>query len=113
MKGVAPEHTKFKKGVSGNPKGKPKGVRNRSTIVKQYLEALITQKNALSGEQETLPASDLMTLKLIETVLKKGDVQAFKELMDSGYGANKQQIEQTTEVKLPSHKEFIDKLLGE
>ena len=28
----------FKKGVSGNPKGKPKGTLNRSTIAKKWLE---------------------------------------------------------------------------
>jgi hypothetical protein len=83
---------KFKKGQTGNLNGRPKGVRNRSTIVKHYLEALITQTNALTGNEDTLPASDLMTLKLIKTVLEKGDVQAFKELMDSGYGTIAQNL---------------------
>ena len=28
----------FKKGQSGNPKGRPKGSKNRSTIIKKWLE---------------------------------------------------------------------------
>jgi hypothetical protein len=37
---------------------------------------------------------DLMTLALIKKA-REGDVNAYKALMDSGYGAPVQQIEQT------------------
>lgn len=39
-KGGNPQNlTHFKKGESGNPNGRPKGIRDRSTIVKYWLEA--------------------------------------------------------------------------
>jgi hypothetical protein len=48
----------------------------------------------ITGEQETMSQEDLMTLALIKKA-REGDVAAYKALMDSGYGAPLQQIEQT------------------
>jgi hypothetical protein len=86
----------FKKGESGNPAGRPKGSRNRSTIARQWLEVNQSLKNPLTGEQETMSQEDLMTLALIKKA-REGDVNAYKALMDSGYGAPVQQIDQTVE----------------
>ena len=84
----------FNKGESGNPNGRPKGSKNRSTIVRELLEYASKQKNVLTGEEETLTQEQAITLAML---LKagKGDVNAYKALMDSGYGAPVQQIEQT------------------
>ena len=75
----------FKKGQSGNPNGRPKGSRNRRTIVRKWLEAKEEIKNPITGETELVEQSDIMVLGLIKKA-RKGDVSAFKELMDSGYG---------------------------
>ena len=85
---------RWEKGESGNPNGRPKGSRNRSTIARQWLEVNQSLKNPLTGEQETMSQEDLMTLALIKKA-REGDVNAYKALMDSGYGAPVQQIEQT------------------
>ena len=82
----------WEKGESGNPNGRPKGSRNRSTIARQWLEVNQSLKNPLTGEQETMSQEDLMTLALIKKA-RDGDVNAYKALMDSGYGAPLQQIE--------------------
>jgi hypothetical protein len=82
------------KGESGNPAGRPKGAKNRSTIARRWLEVNQSLKNPLTGEQETMSQEDLMTLALIKKA-REGDVTAYKALMDSGYGAPLQQIEQT------------------
>jgi hypothetical protein len=84
----------FDKGESGNPAGRPKGSKNRSTIARRWLEVNQSLKNPLTGEQETMSQEDLMTLALIKKA-REGDVTAYKALMDSGYGAPLQQIEQT------------------
>jgi hypothetical protein len=81
------------KGESGNPNGRPKGSKNRSTIARQWLEVNQNLKNPLTGENETMSQEDLMTLALIKKA-RDGDVNAYKALMDSGYGAPIQQIEQ-------------------
>lgn len=85
---------KFEKGESGNPNGRPKGTRNRSTIARQWLEVNQNLKNPLTGESENMSQEDLMTLALIKKA-REGDVSAYKALMDSGYGAPLQQVEQT------------------
>ena len=41
----------FKKGESGNPAGRPVGSRNRSTIVKQWLEVKKRARNPISNNQ--------------------------------------------------------------
>ena len=86
----------WEKGESGNPNGRPKGSRNRSTIARLWLEVNQSLKNPLTGEQETMSQEDLMTLALIKKA-REGDVNAYKALMDSGYGAPLQQIEQNLE----------------
>jgi hypothetical protein len=82
------------KGESGNPNGRPKGAKNRSTIAKYWLEVNQKLKNPLTGTEETMSQEDLMTLALIKKA-REGDVSAYRELMNSGYGAPVQQIEQT------------------
>ena len=82
------------KGEVRNPNGRPKGSKNRSTIARKWLEVNQSLKNPLTGESETMSQEDLMTLALIKKA-REGDVAAYKALMDSGYGAPLQQIEQT------------------
>jgi len=91
----------WNKGESGNPNGRPKGAKNRSTIARKWLEVNQDLKNPLTGDTEKMSQEDLMTLALIKKA-REGDVNAYKALMDSGYGAPVQQIDQNvTETKLP------------
>ena len=104
----------YKPGQSGNPNGRPKGSRNRSTIARELLELTQKLKNPITGENETMSQEYLMTLALIKKA-RDGDVAAYKALMDSGYGAPVQQIEQQqTNIDLSGlTTEEIIKLLGE
>jgi hypothetical protein len=72
-------------GSHGKETGRPKGSRNRSTIVREWLEATESMKNPITGQSEKLTQYDIITLALIQKA-RKGDVQAFKELMDSSFG---------------------------
>ena len=82
----------FKKGQSGNPKGREKGSRNRSTIAKHWLEMEEMAKNPITGVKERMQQQDIMTLALIKKA-RSGDVQAYKELMDSSFGKALQKTE--------------------
>jgi len=84
----------FEKGKSGNPKGRPVGSKNRSTIAKKWLSVEQDLKNPLTSLTEKMSQEDLMTLALIKKA-REGDVQAYQKLLDSAYGAPVQQIEQT------------------
>ena len=85
---------KFAKGASGNPSGRPKGSKNRSTIARHWLDVNQKLKNPLTGQDEVMSQEDLMTLALIKKA-REGDVNAYKALLDSGYGAPTQQIDTT------------------
>jgi hypothetical protein len=89
----------WEKGESGNPNGRPKGSKNRSTIARRWLEVNQNLKNPITGISETMSQEDLMTLALIKKA-REGDVNAYKALMDSGYGAPIQQVEQTN-IEIP------------
>ena len=96
------EQNQFKKGQSGNPAGKKKGTRNRSTIARKWLEALESVKNPITGEIDKLSQEDIITLAMIKKA-RKGDSQAYRALMDSGFGAPKQEIkteQATSEIKV-------------
>jgi hypothetical protein len=88
------ELNQFKKGQSGNPNGRPKGRKNRSTIARYWLEVNQNLKNPLTEKIEPMSQEDLMTLALIKKA-REGDVSAYRALMDSGYGAPVQVVEQT------------------
>ena len=81
----------FKKGQSGNPKGRPKGSLNRSTIAKKWLEVL-SQEELEDGEVKWLSNEEAMTLSLIKKA-RNGDVNAYKALMDSAYGTAKDTVD--------------------
>tara|TARA_R110002020_G_scaffold146963_1_gene321998 strand:+ start:1204 stop:1545 length:342 start_codon:yes stop_codon:yes gene_type:complete len=89
----------YEKGQSGNPKGRPKGSKNRSTVAKRWLQVEQDLKNPLTSEIETMSQEDLMTLALIKKA-REGDTQAYQKLLDSAYGAPVQQVEQTN-IELP------------
>ena len=82
----------WQKGVSGNPKGRPKGSLGRATIVKKWMEAGRDAKNPLNGLTERLSHEDMLTLAMINKGLN-GDVSAYRALMDSLHGAVKQTME--------------------
>jgi len=82
----------FQKGESGNPNGRPKGSRNRSTIVRQWLEVIQQVNNPVTGQNESLEIQDQITLQQIVKALE-GDTNAYKELMDSAHGKAVQSFE--------------------
>ena len=94
----------FEKGQSGNPNGRPKGSRNRSTIAREML-ALLSKHKDDQGIESELSNEEIMTLKQIKKAIDDQDTNAYKAVLDSAYGAPKQEIDQkNTEVKPPSIK---------
>lgn len=98
---------KFKKGESGNPNGRPKGAKSRSTIARKWLEVSQNLKNPITSELESLSQEDLMTLALIKKA-RAGDVGAYNALMDSGYGKSIQSTD--AKVEVVSNIDLRDKL---
>lgn len=65
--------TRFKKGQSGNPAGRPKGSKNRTTLVKQAIEGQLVDE--LSGES-------IEILKKAIEMAKKGDQAMIKLIIE-------------------------------
>lgn len=107
-----PNNKPFKKGVSGNPSGRPKGSRNRSTIVREWLETKLNKINPITGNLETLDIQDHMVIAMIGKALD-GDINAFKELFDSGHGkiTDRIQTEHKTELDIDLSKEEARKII--
>lgn len=74
----------FKKGQSGNPNGRPKGVKN----IKTYLTNALDCK--LEYENEVLPVKQIIALKLIKTALDSNrprlQLDAIREILDRTLG---------------------------
>lgn len=81
----------FKPGQSGNPAGRPKGARSRSTIIREILErAALTkiteaQREAMGEDYDPQTLADQIAAA-IALKAASGDVAAFNAIMDSGYG---------------------------
>lgn len=104
-KGVPnPKAKKFEQGQSGNPNGRPQGVRNRSTIAKMWLETVTEWTNPLTGEKQMLSLEDQITLAQIKEARDSGSATAYKNIMDSRFGAVQQKIDvnNTGELLIPN-----------
>lgn len=92
------ESHKFQKGQSGNPAGRPRGSRNRSTIMRELLEMAAIE--SVADNQKTIMGDnfkpDTVVEQLVAVLVMKalnGDVAACKELMDSAYGKVTDKVE--------------------
>jgi hypothetical protein len=83
MKGVPPEHTKFKKGQSGNPKGRPP-IRD----IKVVLQELLSQE-----KNGTQLIDGLMSVVVNKAL--KGDLKAVEMLLSYTFGKATQRTEIT------------------
>ena len=79
-----PEHSKFKPGQSGNPKGRPKLPK-----LKEAIAAI------LADEKDGKTALDAVLMALRAKAIK-GDVRAAQELLDRAYGKAQQKVDHTT-----------------
>jgi len=76
--GKPPKQTQFRKGVSGNPKGRPQGSRNVATVLARALrEKVIVNEN---GRRRTMTKLDAAIAQLVNKSAS-GDLSAMRQLM--------------------------------
>lgn len=76
--GKPPERTRFRKGVSGNPKGRPKGSRNLASIFRKIIQEKV-QVNGPRGPRHISKLEAGVT-QLVNRAAK-GDPKAVREVL--------------------------------
>jgi hypothetical protein len=76
--GKPPKNNQFKKGQSGNPKGRPKGVRNFKTEVEDILRSKVRVTEA--GKPKSIGTVKAALIRLKEKALK-GDPRVLERLI--------------------------------
>ncbi len=84
-----PKHRQFKKGRSGNPKGRPKGSRNFKTDVKDTLEEPVRLTE--SGRCRTVSTQTALLKRLREKALK-GDAHSLDRLLLLAQAYNDEEV---------------------
>lgn len=75
--GKPPQHGKFKKGQSGNPKGRPKGKPNLATVLEKALrEKVVIDEN---GQRKTVTKREAAIKQLVNKAAS-GDLRALQQL---------------------------------
>lgn len=79
--GKPPKATRFKKGRSGNPSGRPKQTRSQLELLRRELAQRVTVTEG--GRKRRLTKGELITKQLVTRALK-GEVPALRMMMRMG-----------------------------
>ena len=90
MMGTPPEHSKFKKGQSGNPNGRPRKLPELDKLLADVL-----------GEEKDGVSAGEAILKALRAKATKGDVRAAEVLLDRAYGKARQTIDSNMNLSQP------------
>lgn len=86
------EH-QFKPGESGNPNGRPKGSKNISTIIREFMDEEMTVVDPIKKKEMSRKISEIVVLKLIKKAIQDEDLGSIKELIDRLEGKAAQRID--------------------
>jgi metal-responsive CopG/Arc/MetJ family transcriptional regulator len=89
------EKHQWTKGQSGNPSGKKKGTKNRSTIIREMLDMMVQVKDD-NGDEVWQSNEYRMVQAILTKAIEKGDVAAFNSIMDNVYGKLKDTVDMNT-----------------
>lgn len=86
-----PEHYRFKKGVSGNPRGRPKGTLNMATVLERTLrEKMVITEN---GRRKNVTKLEAAMKQLIDQATS-GELKALQLLSALVRSAEERQVEE-------------------
>jgi hypothetical protein len=91
--GRPPDHSKFRAGVSGNPRGRPKNKRNLATVLERTLqEKIVVNEN---GVRKTLTKLEAAIKQLVNKAAS-GDLGALRQLGALARSAEEQGVDPPT-----------------
>ena len=79
--GTPPKEHQFKPGVSGNPKGRPKGVQSFQDRIRRLVDEEVNYKD-VNGKQRKTKVGDMLITAMIKKVMKEDDVAAARLLIE-------------------------------
>ena len=97
----------FKKGISGNPRGRPKGKRNLATVLQQTLnEMVVIEEN---GKKRTVTNLEAAIRRLVNSATS-GDMQAFRALSALTLSAENSAMPETSADLAKQDREVLEGL---
>jgi uncharacterized protein DUF5681 len=105
--GTPPVETRFQAGRSGNPKGRPKGAKNMTTIMNEELGQLVTATE--NGKRRRLTTGRAIAKRLINQAVG-GNVRAVEILLKYASGESADKSAET--VGIPNMNEQDEALLN-
>ena len=106
--GKPPKHTQFRKGVSGNPKGRPKGSRNLATVLARALrEKVVVNEN---GRRRTVSKFDAAVAQLVNKSAS-GDLVALRQLMALAGSVENQAIDAPQRILSEADNKVVQNVL--
>jgi len=91
-----PEATRFKKGVSGNPRGRPKGSLNVATVLTRTLREKVAINE--NGRRRTVTKLEAALKQLVDKAAA-GDLRALRHLTSLAHDAEVQQDARDTQLQ--------------
>lgn len=86
-KGGTPENLKsYKKGQSGNPKGRPPGVVSIDFQIREAMKVELTQLDPVTGISVTKTAGEFMYAHIAAKAAKDGDLSAIEKVFERTEG---------------------------
>lgn len=76
--GKPPKSGQFKKGQSGNPKGRPKGTKNTLSLIEQILNEKVSIREG--GMQKEVTKTEAMVMRMAQKAMD-GDIKAMERLL--------------------------------
>ena len=97
----------FRKGQSGNPEGRPEGVRNRSSVLKELLATVCDFTNPTTLTKHSADLETQVMTALIARA-RRGDVRAIREILDTVYGkvTDKNELSGSVDVNMMTLEDF-------
>jgi|HubBroStandDraft_5_1064220.scaffolds.fasta_scaffold14380_4 hypothetical protein len=85
-----PEHTRFRPGQSGNPKGRPKGTLNLATVLERTLRETVVI--TVKGKRKTVTKLEAAVTQLSDKAVG-GDMKAFQQLSTLVRSAEEREVQ--------------------
>ncbi len=101
-----PRHTRFSKGISGNPRGRPKGTQNLVSVINDLLDRPVTV--VIEGVKQEMSGRNALAFKIFEKALK-GDTRAIEILRETDREVSQALLREQDRVNSPTDSTYSDK----